>query len=181
MNAKPFKVAVEDDEGRYRSLTKIVPYTEGGFAVLAPYHAAKEGFLCKIAVPEELRGRFSLPAPAEIHRYSAADRVKLSFHLDGFIQFSGENPSTIRSGREANPAICVLRWRSANLCQDLLQLTYGLCPSKTRTCLSGFFRVELTLNLHHLRDSSCAALATKTTFACSPSIQDLETSSCNRL
>jgi hypothetical protein len=100
VNAKRIKIAVEDDEGKYRSLTKIVPYPDGGFAVLAPYHAAKEGYLFKIAIPEELRGRFDTPHPAEIHRYSAADRVKLSFHPDGFVQFSSENPSTIRSGRD---------------------------------------------------------------------------------
>jgi hypothetical protein len=34
--------------------------------------------------------------------YTAADRVKLSFHPDGFVQFSGENPKRIRSGRDGD-------------------------------------------------------------------------------
>lgn len=99
MNGKPVKIAIEDDEGIYRTVSKIVPYRDGGFAVVAPYHAAKEGFLFKMANPEELGGRFSVPAPAEVYRYTAAHRIKLSFHPDGFIQFSGENPGTMRSAR----------------------------------------------------------------------------------
>lgn len=43
-----------------------------------------------------------MPVPENglIVRYSASDRVKLSYHVDGFVQFSGENPQTIISGRD---------------------------------------------------------------------------------
>lgn len=100
VKAKPIRIAIEDDNGNYRSLTKIIPYPDGGFAVLTPYHTAKEGFLFKLQIAEELRGKIRVPSPAEGHRYSARDRVKLSFHPDGFVQFSGENPRRIMSGRD---------------------------------------------------------------------------------
>ncbi len=37
---------------------------------------------------------------AETAHFTADDRVKLSYHRDGFAQFSGENPGTIASGRK---------------------------------------------------------------------------------
>ena len=87
-----------DDQGTLRKITKIVPYRTGGFAVLVPYHKARQGHLVKYAVDYskrdlEMRSK-------EATEYSAADRVKLSLHPDGFVQFSGENPGKIVSGRD---------------------------------------------------------------------------------
>jgi hypothetical protein len=36
----------------------------------------------------------------DVVEYDASDRVKLSYHTDGFVQFSGENPGRIVSGRD---------------------------------------------------------------------------------
>ena len=81
-----------------RKVTKIVPYKAGGFGVLLPYHQARRGYLAKLRIDYDqsnLRiGR------QQMQEYSAADRVKLSFHADGFVQFSGENPGSIVSGRD---------------------------------------------------------------------------------
>jgi len=64
---------------------------------MVPYHAAKNGFLLKHSV----RYNHSIgpvPCPTAIP-FTASDRVKLSIHLDGFVQFSGENTKRIVSGR----------------------------------------------------------------------------------
>jgi hypothetical protein len=39
------------------------------------------------------------PGPT-VSKYDANDRVKLSYHADGFVQFSGENSTKIQSGRD---------------------------------------------------------------------------------
>ena len=83
-----------------RKITKIVPYTDGGFAIMLPHHAAKQGCLIKHRV------RYGLGDHAisrdEMDTYTSEDRVKLSIHPDGFVQFSGENPRKIISGRDPN-------------------------------------------------------------------------------
>ena len=90
-------IAIEH-EGTLRKITKIVPYRSGGFAVLVPYHEARRGHLLKYPVDyskRDLELTFD-----EATEYSAEDRVKLSLHPDGFVQFSGENPGKIVSGRD---------------------------------------------------------------------------------
>lgn len=79
---------------------QIQPYGGGGFAVLAPYHSARSGWLMKIPV-DYTQKLMHIPR-TEMTEYTATDRVKLSFHPDGFVQFSGENPQKIRSGRDEN-------------------------------------------------------------------------------
>ncbi|HET7477943.1 MAG TPA: hypothetical protein VFJ72_00365 [Rubrobacteraceae bacterium] len=90
-------IAIED-QGTLRKITKIVPYNSGGFAVLAPYHKAQKGYLFKHPVDYSQR-RMEISREDNVE-YSAEDRVKLSLHPDGFIQFSGENPGKIVSGRD---------------------------------------------------------------------------------
>ncbi len=79
-------------------ILKIVPYRKGGFAVLAPYHKARKGHLLKH--PLDYSKRHMEITRDESVEYSAEDRVKLSLHPDGFVQFSGENPGKIISGRD---------------------------------------------------------------------------------
>jgi len=121
MKAKAMKIAVEDQSGKLRKITKIIPYPDGGFAVLVPYHSARNGYLFKTNIPDPAPGKIlvlqrtqegfeyklnisertvQIGQPSESDRYSADDRVKLSFHPDGFVQFSGENPGKILSGRD---------------------------------------------------------------------------------
>jgi hypothetical protein len=84
--------------GPYHKLTKIVPYADGGFAVLVPYHKERCGWLAKMPVDYN---KTAFPvANAECVNYSAEDRVKLSYHADGFVQFSSETPGKITSGRD---------------------------------------------------------------------------------
>jgi hypothetical protein len=80
-----------------RKITKIVPYKDGGFGVLVPYHTARKGYLAKYSV--DYRKKQMMIHRSECIEYAAEDRVKLSFHKDGFVQFSGEQPGKIVSGR----------------------------------------------------------------------------------
>jgi hypothetical protein len=97
--ANPTTVAVRDALGVNRKIAKIIHHSEGGFAVMVPYHKARSGTLLKIPLDYDLKGASWVPF-GECVGYSANDRVKLSFHPDGFVQFSGENPSKILSGRD---------------------------------------------------------------------------------
>lgn len=81
-----------------RKVTKIIGYREGGLAMLSPYHSAKSGLLTKTLV--DYRQRRPRTSTSESEMFSAADRVKLSYHVDGFVQFSGERQGRIVSGRD---------------------------------------------------------------------------------
>ena len=85
-----------------RKITKIIGLNGGGFSVLVPYHKAKSGFLYKMPVdPKTDLGPGERWVPyAECVGFTARDRVKLSYHTDGFAQFSGETPGKIISGRD---------------------------------------------------------------------------------
>lgn len=79
-----------------RKITQVLPYSEGGFGVLMPYHSARHGYLAKHPVHYfECQSR--IPR-SEFAEYTADDRVKLSIHQDGFVQFSSENQGSIVSG-----------------------------------------------------------------------------------
>jgi hypothetical protein len=93
-------IAIKDGEHALaRKIAKIQPYKkDGGFAVLMPYHGQREGYLMK--VPVNYSPGLSSVNVEECIRYTADHRVKLSYHPNGFIQFSSEVPGTIRSGRD---------------------------------------------------------------------------------
>lgn len=67
--------------------------------MLSPYHVAREGWLARHRVDYRKIGETSMPID-EMVAYTADDRVKLSHHWDGFVQFSGESPQKIVSGRD---------------------------------------------------------------------------------
>lgn len=93
------RVCIRDPKGVLRKITKIVPYKEDrGFAAMVPYHAAKHGFLLKHSVRYD-HPIGHVPLQTAIP-FTASDRVKLSIHLDGFVQFSGEDTKRIISGRD---------------------------------------------------------------------------------
>jgi hypothetical protein len=92
------RILIRTDEGPYHSLTKIVPYADGGFAVLVPYHKARTGWLAKM--PADYNKTSFRVTFNECLNYSAEDRVKLSYHADGFVQFSSETAGKIISGRD---------------------------------------------------------------------------------
>lgn len=87
-----------DTGSSVRKITKIVTYPDGGFAVLAPYHSERRGFLMKLPAHYEVETR-AVPI-SKCVPYTAEDRVNLSIHGDGFVQFSGENQRKIISGRD---------------------------------------------------------------------------------
>lgn len=93
-------ICIQDKPGESpRRITKITPYKDGGFAMLLPYHAAKKGYLMKMPM-NYAYGNHTITRDEYI-AYSAEDRVKLSIHPDGFVQFSGENRGKILSGRDS--------------------------------------------------------------------------------
>jgi hypothetical protein len=93
-------IAVQTTAGvRPRKLTKVIGYGAGGFAVLTPYHQARSGFVGKIPVDYNKIGSFTIPKHDFIG-FTAEDRVKLSYHPDGFVQFSGEVQGKVISGRD---------------------------------------------------------------------------------
>lgn len=97
-----FTIAVRPAEGETaRKITKIIGLNGDGFSVLTPYHKAKSGFVYKNLMDLETLGQRWVPF-SECVGFTAEDRVKLTYHVDGFAQFSGENPGNIISGRDPN-------------------------------------------------------------------------------
>jgi hypothetical protein len=79
-----------------RKITKVVSLKDGGFSVLTPYHQSQSGYLAKIPMPVGVGPHFI--RWSEGVTFTAESRVKLSYHADGFAQFSGETSSKIISG-----------------------------------------------------------------------------------
>jgi hypothetical protein len=76
-----------------RKITKVTGLGGRGFSVLVPYHKARSGFLLKVPIDSDVHA----PGEHDIRlddamSFTAEDRVKLSYHVDGFAQFSGERP-----------------------------------------------------------------------------------------
>ena len=84
-----------------RKLTKIIGYGNKGFAVLMPYHRAKSGWVGKMPVDYKQIGLVRISRD-DFVAFTAGHRVKLSYHPDGFAQFSGEVQGKIISGRDQN-------------------------------------------------------------------------------
>lgn len=100
--SRRWTIAIRPAEGQEpRKITKIISLNGAGFSVLAPYHKARSGYLYKAPVDRKklLQGGYQVPWD-EIVGFTAEDRVKLSYHTDGFAQFSSEKPGRIRSGRD---------------------------------------------------------------------------------
>ena len=97
---RKWTVAIRTAEGQKpRKLTKVIGLNGQGFSVLTPYHTARSGYLYKM--PMDLR-RLGVRTISwdEVVAFTAEDRVKLSYHIDGFAQFSSEAPGKIISGRD---------------------------------------------------------------------------------
>jgi hypothetical protein len=92
-------LAIKDGESALaRKITKIQPFKDGGFTVMLPYHQQREGFLLK--APVSYAPGISKQRMSDCVKYSADDRVKLSIHWDGFVQFSSERKGSILSGKD---------------------------------------------------------------------------------
>ena len=86
-------------EGGLKRIVKLLPLSDGGFAATMPYHSKRSGSLMKTLIPQGT-GTLSVSLD-QVVPFSASDRVKLSYHADGFVQFSGETSSRIVSGRDS--------------------------------------------------------------------------------
>jgi hypothetical protein len=82
-----------------RKVTKIVSLGGNGFSVLTPYHKAQSGYLFKMPVPAGGQGKFSVRLE-ETTGFTVEGHVKLSYHTDGFAQFSSEKQGEVISGRD---------------------------------------------------------------------------------
>ena len=85
-----------------RKITKIIGLNDGGFSVLTPYHKAQSGFLFKLPMEFRVAGVPGVHQSAwqDCVGFTAEDRAKLSYHADGFAQFSSEKSGRIISGRD---------------------------------------------------------------------------------
>ncbi len=83
---------------RFYKISKLVFYNDKGFAFFCPYIAGNQGLLLKFEV--DYAKKTQRIFEDEVIRFTAQDKVKLSYHYDGFVQFSGVNPSRIISGRD---------------------------------------------------------------------------------
>jgi hypothetical protein len=90
-------LVVREADAAYR-VAKFLPLKDGGFAITTPYHRARSGSLFKHPTTERT-GSFETEV-SQMTPFVASDRVKLSYHVDGFVQFSGEDSSKIVSGRD---------------------------------------------------------------------------------
>lgn len=99
-NRPPTAVIFCEDGNRVVRICKVVPLSDGGFAVTPPGHKERSGALMKFPRINRV-GEFAVDE-ALVIPFSAADRVKLSYHMDGFVQFSAGAQSKIVSGRDDN-------------------------------------------------------------------------------
>jgi hypothetical protein len=95
-----FRVVVQRDDGHTFLLAGVREMAEG-FSILAPYLSVEAGVAAKMLVDYSKGEHFKVPED-DIVKFAAGSRVKLSYHSDGFAQFSSEHQGTIRSGRSEN-------------------------------------------------------------------------------
>ena len=82
-----------------RKITTIIGLNGDGFSILVPHHKAQTGYLFKHPViPDVPKPRFVAWEGGVV--FTARDRVKLSYHTDGFAEFSGDIPGRITSSRD---------------------------------------------------------------------------------
>lgn len=92
-------IGLRGPDGAVRKITKIVGLNGKGFSVLVPYHRASSGFLCKM--PVDPVQPYAANRWESMVAFTAEDKVKLSYHTDGFAQFSGTVNGQIISGIDA--------------------------------------------------------------------------------
>ena len=97
-NIVPTTIVIADSyRASPRKISKIVPYTDGGFGVMLPYHNHRRGYLSMHEV--KYGGVHSMDHSGIVREYTLDGQVKLSLHPDGFVQFSSAGGRVI-SGRD---------------------------------------------------------------------------------
>ncbi|SET61700.1 hypothetical protein SAMN05660297_02942 [Natronincola peptidivorans] len=92
-----YTIIIEENNKLFQ-ISKLLFMNCGGFSVFSPYHNANTGLLGKYRV-DYTKKSFSLEC-INYKTYSAKNKAKLSFHGDGFIQFSSVVEGTIISGKK---------------------------------------------------------------------------------
>jgi len=85
------RIAICDERGESHLVMRI-SLEKGGIAVSVPYHPSKKGWLVEMPLQYD-KTQFMVPV-SDMNQYTVEDTVKLSLHMDGFVQFStgGKNP-----------------------------------------------------------------------------------------
>ena len=99
-----YTIAIQPrDADAPRKITKILSLNGKGFSVVTPYHKAQSGFVWKMPVPANIDdpGTRTISPKAGL-AFTADDPVKLSYHTDGFAQFSSEIAGRITSGIDSD-------------------------------------------------------------------------------
>ncbi len=97
---RQWRIMLRPKEGEpLRRITNIIGLNGQGFSVVTLYHKNREGYLFKLPVDPAL-GREYAVSKADLEGFTVDHRAKLSYHSDGFAQFSSEQPGTIISGRD---------------------------------------------------------------------------------
>lgn len=90
-----YRIAICGRSGIAHLVARIT-LERGGFAVSVPYYPAKQGWLFEIPITYD-HTRFSVKY-SECRHFTVEDTVKLSLHMDGFVQFSTGGTNPIISG-----------------------------------------------------------------------------------
>jgi len=97
---RKWTIAIRPSAGEdLRKITKIIGLNGDGFSVLAPYHEARSGFLFKHLMDLKTLGS-RMVSWEECVGFTTENRAKLTYHIDGFAQFSSEGSGKIISGRD---------------------------------------------------------------------------------
>jgi hypothetical protein len=80
-----------------RKITKIIGLNGDGFSVITPYHKARSGFLFKAPADPAVVGN-QIISIDQLIGFTVDARAKLTYHTDGFAQFSSERKGEIISG-----------------------------------------------------------------------------------
>lgn len=86
-------------------IAKVSFYSNGnGFSIFSPYIIEnKKMHLIKVVADKSIYEKHNAWVKVfDEHQYTSENRVKLSYHHDGFVQFSGEFQGTVISGRDQN-------------------------------------------------------------------------------
>jgi len=89
------RIAIKEENGNVHLVARITAQADG-FSFSVPYHSEKHGIICEFPVQYD-KTDFIVPL-SEMKCYSVSDTVKLSCHMDGFVQFSRGGKKPIVSG-----------------------------------------------------------------------------------
>jgi len=95
------RIAITTETGESHLVARL-SFQKDGFGISVPYHSARHGMVMEMPIDY---GKTHYVAPiSDGNTFTVEDTVKLSFHLDGFVQFSQGGQKPIVSGYNAELA-----------------------------------------------------------------------------